>query len=724
MIKSNDYFKKYTCKIKKMVGVALAVVMTVLSFSACTQQKGEMDQLQPAPSNLSVPQQRLREKREGDVFVSPNGDDSHPGTQSKPVRSPQRALELTRALRKPEKIIAFSEGEYPVSALTLTEEDSGVTFYAGQEVTFNGGVSLHPADFKAYQNGIQVLDLKKYGVTQEAVGNVKAFGQYNTAAKYDEAGSLYSELFCGGKRMTLARYPNTGETLKTGDILDNGDSREVYTKKGTQTNAQWDTMKNPRGGTFGADIQLTQRMKTWVQSPDVWLFGYFQYDWADSTTPMAGFDDQSITTKYASVYGFKEGTPYYFFNVFEELDAQTEWYIDRENLLLYFMPPAGFEKEPLQLTLETRDLITIDGAKNLTFDGITFTGTRANAFKGKGDDITIKNCTVKNVGENAVDLEGARISIENNVITATGKAGVVLTGGDRETLTSSGNIVTNNLIYDWSQVYRTYQAAVSLNGVGAVCSHNEIFQSPHEAITYTGNNHLIEYNVIHDVVLESSDAGAIYAGRSWSAYGNVIRYNCIYNIGSGAFKPNGIYFDDALSGQSAYGNLLVNIPGCGFLIGGGRDMQIENNLVVNAAVPLAYDDRAIAGIEDGGWFTHAKTPEKGLWATLDEVDLSSKAWQSAYPGLSGLTDNFEDTGAASFAANPAGSSVRNNLSVNAEKQEWDISKRANKYSDVAIMAYEFSEMPFGDQASYRLENPPAGFEQLPTEQMGRLYQTN
>lgn len=170
---------------------------------------------------------------------------------------------------------------------------------------------------------------------------------------------------------------------------------------------------------------------------------------------------------------------------------------------------------------------------------------------------------------------------------------MILTGGDRETLTSSENVVTNNLIYDWSQVYRTYQAAVNLNGVGTVCSHNEIYNSPHEAITYSGNNHVIEYNVIHDVVLESSDAGAIYAGRSWSYYGNVIRYNCIYNIGSENFTPSGIYFDDALSGQEAYGNLLINIPGCAFLLGGGRDLKIENNLIINAATPIYYDDRAM-----------------------------------------------------------------------------------------------------------------------------------
>lgn len=93
-----------------------------------------------------------------------------------------------------------------------------------------------------------------------------------------------------------------------------------------------------------------------------------------------------------------------------------------------------------------------------------------------------------------------------------------------------------NLIYDWSQVYQTYQAAVAIHGVGGVCSQNEIYNSPHEAITYSGNNNIIEYNVIHDVVLKSSDAGAIYSGRSWNQYGNIVRYNCIYDSFLTAFN--------------------------------------------------------------------------------------------------------------------------------------------------------------------------------------------
>lgn len=706
--------------VKKTLCLLLALWL-VFAFAACSSQNAMADR-QVAPVNLAVQEPRAREQKQGDIYVSPSGSDENPGTKEQPVQTPQRAVELARALDKAEKVIYFADGEYRISALTLTAEDSGITFFAENGAVFNGGLTLDPADFEPYKDNIQVLDLSKYGVTAERIGQVRAFGQYNQAAKYNAEGSLYCELFCDNVRMTLARYPNAGEYLYTGKILDNGDSKEVYTDQGTETNPDWETMQNPRGGTFEADKAVTDRVKTWTNSDDIWMFGYFQYDWADSTTPLKEVGDGTVTTEYASVYGFKEGMPYYFFNVFEELDAENEWYIDRDALKLYFTPPADFQGKSLEISLETGDLVTLQDAQNVTFDGITFTGTRASAIRGTGSDITIQNCTVKNVGENAIELTGERILVENNTITATGKAGVILTGGDRETLTSSENVVTNNLIYDWSQVYRTYQAAVSLNGVGAVCSHNEIYNSPHEAITYSGNNHVIEYNVIHDVVLESSDAGAIYAGRSWSYYGNVIRYNCIYNIGSENFTPSGIYFDDALSGQEAYGNLLINIPGCAFLLGGGRDLKIENNLIINAATPIYYDDRAIVDSSASSWFKHSQTPGEGLWATLTEVDVQSEAWKAAFPELSALSDDFENTEDPQFAANPANSTVKHNVVVSAKKSFGDISKGAEKYSDISENTlYKLGDAPFAADGDYTLTQLPEDFEQLPFDQMGRTY---
>jgi len=44
--------------------------------------------------------------------------------------------------------------------------------------------------------------------------------------------------------------------------------------------------------------------------------------------------------------------PYYFFNVFEELDTVGEWYIDKENSVLYFIPPEDFENKSLNFPLK------------------------------------------------------------------------------------------------------------------------------------------------------------------------------------------------------------------------------------------------------------------------------------------------------------------------------------------------------------------------------------
>ena len=87
--------------------------------------------------------------------------------------------------------------------------------------------------------------------------------------------------------------------------------------------------------------------------------------------------------------------------------------------------------------LETENLFTVGNTENITIDGITMCGTRADAVNGTGNNLTVKNCTIKNIAGTAIELEGNKILLENNEITATGKAGVILTGGDREALRSS-----------------------------------------------------------------------------------------------------------------------------------------------------------------------------------------------------------------------------------------------------------------------------------------------
>src|SRR5690349_5840110 len=65
----------------------------------------------------------------GDVFVSPNGNDANPGTKAAPVRTPQRAQQLIRALNgdlSRDVTVVLADGFYRLaSPLTLTAADSG-----------------------------------------------------------------------------------------------------------------------------------------------------------------------------------------------------------------------------------------------------------------------------------------------------------------------------------------------------------------------------------------------------------------------------------------------------------------------------------------------------------------------------------------------------------------------------------------------------------------------
>lgn len=182
------------------------------------------------------------------------------------------------------------------------------------------------------------------------------------------------------------------------------------------------------------------------------------------------------------------------------------------------------------------------------------------------------------------------------------------------------------------------------------------------AIRYSGNDHYIEYNEIYNVVLHSSDAGAIYSGFEVCDQGNVLRYNCIYNIGSGEFKPQGIYFDDGMAGQTAYGNILVNIPHCGFLIGGGRDNKVYRNLIINAGVPISFDGRLYEGFHSQGWFKpHVLTKDGRYWEKVKKAKEMNAKWGNKYPNISEIHDDFDHPEDKGFAVNPTGSEVTDNI---------------------------------------------------------------
>jgi hypothetical protein len=678
---------------------------------------GEVDFTVPGEGNIEQVRDLIREARG-------NGDDKH-------------------------FTVLIEDGEYNITQISFDERDHDTTYRSRDGgVILNGGLRLDPKEFTAPGDGIlsrlspeaqknvKAIDLTELGLTAEDWGKLYSFGGFTTAGKYgDGVGPLPCELFFNGKRCTMARYPNGDEWLKVGEVIDNGDAGETFpTGGGTVRHAEWADMRNPRGGTFMLDKKTAARAAKWTGIEDVWVFGCFKWDWADMSSPVKAVDNAvgALTTEYASTFGFAEGGTYYFYNVLEELDEPGEWYLDRDGGLLYLWPPEGdFENARLDLSLSTETLITGEDLKNMSFTGLTLQGTRGDAIALSGDNLTVEHCLIQNIAGSAVSLDGYNNTASNNEIRHVGAKGITIGGGDAETLTPGNSRAVNNLVHDWPEVIMVYQGGVHLNGTGNLAAHNEFYNSPHTAIFFSGNNHVIEYNLIRNVCMETDDAGAIYSGRSlFSAQGTVIRNNAIFNLGNRGRTPCGIYLDDGLSGVTVENNLLVNVPDSA-IAASGRDLEIHGNVIVNAGKPISYDQRMRNGAlatDPNFWFYAHSGPGGNMWRDLEASPWQTEPWKVAYPKLAALSTDFAGIEDPGFAANPAGSSVTGNVFVGPNKPRYDES--VLRFSTIGPNGlYKNTQMKslFADAAKGNYCTPSGSkvyddfpeWQEIPLERVGR-----
>ena len=665
-------------------------------------------------------------------YVSPKGSDENDGSKNKPFATPEKAVEAVRetiaaGLNKPVTVY-FHAGDYRLSNINFTEADSGtaeypVTYkaYGDGDVIFNGGKTLANENFKTVtdeailarlkdevKDKVKVLDLKAEGLTLEDIGNLYAIGSASTASKYDDdTVGNNCELFWNDIRLTVARYPNTGFSTFV-EVIDEGDKENLI------------------AGTLKVDSQTLAEMKTWQEPEKAWIFGYFMFNWADMTTPVLSmdFDNATVTPKYYSSYGYKDDGEYYFFNILEELDAEGEYYIDRDNMLLYVYPPEENKDKDALMSVSTDVLITGENVSNVTFEQIQFKGVRNDVIKLTGDNNTFRDCKVMNSYGWAIGITGTNNLVYGCEIAYMGKGGVNLKGGDRDTLTPGNNVIENCYIHHFEEIYRTYQQGAFVVGCGNKIIHNEIAYAPHCVLSYSGNDHLIAYNYIHDVVYESSDAGALYVGGDLTSFGTEVKYNLFENIGGTEGKyPKAIYFDDGMSGGTIYGNIVVNCSGNAINLGGGRSLMVKNNLVISDNSPLFYDDRFYYE----GWAAH-NAP--ALIGTLDRVPYTSDLWKERFPALASVSRDPEDYLSPDYAANPAYSEIENNIFIGKKsaKNFWDISDIVYEFSTIGINYSYAGRSEILEDGTYTVKELPIflnnmKWEQIPYTEIGR-YDTN
>lgn len=693
--------------------------------------------------------------------AAPGGDGSysHPFTDIASAQNKIRDLRAADALPNGGITVRIAAGEYPLAkGLKFGPDDSGtpacpITYCgdAAAAVLLTGGVKLRSEDFMPLTEAeasrlcdpgaaahIRKIDLTAYGITSAAIGAIYSAGSHILSHRYDNGeGDGEAELFFGGKRMTLARYPNEGY-LRVSKVIDEGGHNEPG--------------RNPRGGTFVFDGETAAHVRRWSPSDDLWTFGYYRAEWADSSIRIRNIDipNSALTLEQACIYGIKEGARYHFFNVFEELDMPGEYYLDRKTCMLYFYPPADMSSQDAVLTVTTESLLDIAGADHLTFrelslaytrgDGITVSGgfdimgTWSNRMRPRRETgvpdsshITVDTCRIFAVRQSAVSAHGTDLTVRGCEVFNIGTGGIYVSGGDRNTLTKSGNVITDNLIHDWSQAVFTYCGAIGLQGCGHLVSHNDMHNCTHFAVLYLGNDHIIEYNHIHHVCLDTDDCGAIYSGRSYSDRGTVIRYNYIHDVG----RPldalgigtiaEGIYFDDLMSGQTVIGNILENITGFAIQFGGGRDYVCENNIIINCRIAIQHCARGYHGAFCGGWYGNLfADPNNREFVRLHMVPYLDEIWASAYPELARTKFTIEgvEEDDPDLCVNPSNSIIRRNVSYPGKTFDCaiEIDERARRFSyieDPVRLDTLNTDFPGAAEGDYSMTDSAAILRVLP-----------
>jgi hypothetical protein len=540
-----------------------------------------------------------------DLFISSTkGNDANPGTIDAPLKTLYKARDIVRTFPKTGPInIWLREGTYYLdSALILGIQDGGTanapikySNYCGEKVIISGGKRITSA-WSNYSGNIMVNNIGP---------NLK-----------------FDQLFINGVRQILARYPNYNENT----IILNGYAADCI---GATRVARW---KNPAEGPG-------------------YVRGLHSIEWGGWSLIITGKNsDNTVSTRWVGDNNRDDQPnvglhPTYRMveNIFEELDAEGEWYYQKSTGNLFFWPKAGTNLNTAIIEIASlEELIKIIGTSStspvryISFNGITFTHThrtlftrnyerllrgdwcivRAGAvFIQNAENVEIKNCVFDQIGGNGIFINGYNKNhlIYNNNFVDAGASCVAVVGltsavrdpsfwpNDHHTTIADLTpgpltqdyprecIIANNSMINLGR-FEKQTAGVHISiAENIIVRHNTINGSPRAGINIndgTFGGHIIEYNDIFNCVRETGDHGPF---NSWGRD----RYWSL-----GGYNPNGVNGTakrpycllDARTTTHIRNNRIEDNNGRGNfgidLDDGSTNYWIYNNLTINCGIKL------------------------------------------------------------------------------------------------------------------------------------------
>ncbi|MCG3147222.1 MAG: hypothetical protein PCFJNLEI_00660 [Verrucomicrobiae bacterium] len=627
------------------------------------------------------------------LHLAPDGADTNPGTQAHPFATLERARDELRRIRQSGAPfrgaeVWLHEGLYQrTETFELGPADSGgpenpVCWRAapGETARIVGGrpvrgfAPVTDPDLRSRLTGsardrVQCANLNQQGITDFGVIRARGF-----CRPYAPAGL---ELFFNTQPLRLAQWPKDHSLPITG-VVDAGSKPR-----------RGDT--DHRGGVFHYD---SDRPARWSKNDDLWAQGMFGTVWADDMIRIAALDPATRTVQLAEphLYGIvlqkKTGGYFRFVNVLEELSEPGEYYLDRAAGIAYMIPPEPAENPEILASILEDPMVAMENVSHVEWRGLIFEASRGlGVYLEGGSANWIVECEFRNLGMLAVMMgqgvdgpDGAVHEFTGNpvarrvgnyaahlyanpawnrhagtghtvlrcVIHDTGEGGILLGGGERRTLERGNNSVAHCRIYRTNRLTATYRPAIMIDGVGNTATHNRIEDLPHSAIMFEGNDHRIEYNWIANVVTDSDDGGAIYAGRDIAMHGNSIRCNFISGARGGTLGfRSGIYLDDQVGGVEVFGNILHNNSIAAVI--SGRHIRVENNLLIGNDKALSIDGRL---------------PCDRHLQVLKALPVGEDPWLSRYPEVARAPQDHW--------GKPVGMTVRFNVGIGCQPVSFDL----------------------------------------------------